>query len=95
MNLVVLSRQLGLYVVSIRIYSCGVSFWFTNSQSGLKPALLGATIFYGIGSATCAIAPNMEIMLGGRLLQGLGGGGLVALTYVAVNRLFPSHLCLV
>ena len=62
------------------------------ARSGLKPALLGAAIFYGIGSATCAIAPNMEIMLGGRLLQGLGGGGLVALTYVAVNRLFPSHL---
>lgn len=62
------------------------------SRSGIKPALLGMAVLYGIGSAICAIAPGMEVMLVGRLLQGLGGGGLVALTYVAINRLFPSHL---
>lgn len=62
------------------------------SRTGLKSALLGTAVLYGVGSATCAIASGMEVMLLGRLLQGLGGGGLVALAYVAANRLFPSHL---
>ena len=62
------------------------------SRSSLRSALLGTATLYGFGSATCAMAPGMEVMLVGRLLQGLGGGGLVALTYVAVNRLFPRRL---
>ena len=31
----------------------------------------------------------MEVLLAGRLLQGLGGGGLMALAFVAVSALFP------
>ena len=62
------------------------------ANSGLKQALLGTAALYGMGSIICATAPNMELMLLGRLVQGLGGGGLVALTYIAINRLFPSHL---
>jgi MFS family permease len=70
----------------------GSSIGLVVSLIGLKPALLGGAILYGIGSSICAIAPGMEVMLLGRFLQGLGGGGLVALTYVAVNRMFPRHL---
>lgn len=70
----------------------GSSIGLVVSRSGLKPALLGAAILYGIGSSICALAPGMEVLLLGRFLQGVGGGGLVALTYVAVNRMFPSHL---
>ena len=56
----------------------------------LRTSLFGAAAIYGIGCITCAIAPQMELLLVGRLLQGLGGGGLVALTYVALNQLFPQ-----
>ncbi|MBT4638809.1 MAG: MFS transporter [Deltaproteobacteria bacterium] len=70
----------------------GSSTGLLMSRLGLKPTLLGTAILYTVGSATCAIAPGMEVLLVGRLLQGLGGGGLVAVTYIAVNRLFPSHL---
>lgn len=62
------------------------------SQWGLKPAIMGAVGLYIIGTIICAITPNMEILLFGRLTQGIGGGGLVALTFVAVNRWYDSHL---
>ena len=62
------------------------------ARIGLRYTLIGAASLYSIGSIVCAIAPEMVVMLSGRLLQGVGGGGLVALTYVAVNRLFPQTL---
>ena len=58
----------------------GLAVGLLIAHSGLKTALLGTATLYGIGSAICALAPNMELMLLGRLIQGLGGGGLVALT---------------
>jgi len=39
-----------------------------------------------------AVNPNMPVMLTGRLAQGLGDGGLVALSLVSVIRLLPSTL---
>ena len=59
---------------------------------GLRVSLLGAASVYGVGSCLCAIAADMPTLLVGRLLQGLGGGGLVALNYVALSRLFPNAL---
>ena len=34
----------------------------------------------------------MPVLLVGRVLQGLGGGGLIALVYVSQDRFFPNHL---
>lgn len=59
---------------------------------GLRLAFLIAAGIYGVGSMVCALAPDMEVMLAGRLLQGVGGGWLVALVYVALERLFPHRL---
>ncbi len=52
---------------------------------------VGLTAF-AAGSILCAITPSMEVLLGGRLLQGLGGGLISALAYALVRRLFPSQL---
>lgn len=59
---------------------------------GIRPVLVLAACLYAIGCVLCAMAPNMRLLLGGRLLQGCGGGTMVALAYVALERLFPSRL---
>ena len=67
--------------------------------SGLLALRLGVTrpmtcaaALYAVGCVLSASAPEMWVMLVGRLLQGLGGGGLVALSFVAIGQLFPKRL---
>jgi MFS family permease len=53
--------------------------------------LLGLSVF-GAGSLACAVAPNMEIMLVGRTVQGAAGGLLAGLGYAVINTALPSSL---
>jgi MFS family permease len=59
---------------------------------GLRRVLLGAAILYGIGCVGGALAPDMAVLLAARLIQGAGGGLMVALSYVAIQQQFPEPL---
>jgi MFS family permease len=58
---------------------------------GLRFAMTVAALIYAAGCATSALAPEMTTLLIGRLLQGLGGGWMVALSHVGVTQMFPAH----
>ena len=58
---------------------------------GLRRALASAGALYALGCVASAAAPTIGIMLAGRLLQGLGGGGMMALVYVALHEIFPRR----
>ena len=45
-----------------------------------------------VGSLVCAAAPNMEILLVGRFLQGLAGGLLCGLSFAVINAVLPRSL---
>ncbi len=53
--------------------------------------LLGFAVL-GVGSLVCAAAPNMEILLAGRVLQGLAGGLLCGLSFAVINAVLPRYL---
>jgi len=53
---------------------------------------MAATLVYTLGCVICAAAPSMPVLLVGRTVQGLGGGALVALVYIAQDRFFPNRL---
>ena len=53
--------------------------------------LLGLTIF-GVGLIVGAAAPNMPVLILGRLLQGLGGGALVTALFAVVNLAYSDRL---
>ena len=59
---------------------------------GLRRTMAGAAFVYLAGCLVSGMAPTMEIMLAGRLLQGLGGGAMVATAFVAVHRILPDAL---
>ncbi|MGH7894156.1 MAG: MFS transporter [Candidatus Binatia bacterium] len=59
---------------------------------GLRNAMVAAALVYVLGCVVSALAPSMAVMLGGRLVQGLGGGAMLALSYVGTSQLFPQHL---
>ncbi len=69
--------------------AAGASGAILSRRYGLKAAMSVAALTYMAGCAVSGLAPAMWVMLLGRLAQGLGGGGLVAMSFVAVTRLFP------
>jgi MFS family permease len=62
------------------------------SRLGLRRAMAVAGAVYAVGCAASACAPDMDFFLAGRLAQGLGGGSVVGLSYVATTSLFPEAL---
>jgi MFS family permease len=70
----------------------GASSAWLAVRFGLRRAMAVAALVYMVGCVASAIAPAMEVMLAGRLIQGLGGGGLMAMSFVAVSRLFSTAL---
>ncbi|AKS33936.1 MFS transporter [Mycolicibacterium goodii] len=53
--------------------------------------LAGLTVF-GAGSLGCALAPSMQLLLAGRLVQGFAGGLLAGLGYAVINTALPNTL---
>src|SRR5215813_7116197 len=51
---------------------------------GRRGMMLLAIGLFVVGSAMCAAAPNMAILIAGRTLQGVGGGGIVPLTQTTI-----------
>jgi MFS family permease len=59
---------------------------------GVKRVMTIATLFYGSGCVMAAVAPTMAAILSARLVQGIGGGMLISLSYVATQQWFAEHL---
>lgn len=58
---------------------------------GLRTPMRLAALVFGFGCFLSAVAPTMSLLLAGRIFQGLGGGGLVAMGFVAVGVIFPRR----
>ena len=50
-----------------------------------------ATVVFLLGSLLCGLAPTMLVLVGGRLVQGIGGGGLQGLCFAIVGDLVPPR----
>ena len=46
---------------------------------------------FSVGLLIAAIAPSMWVVLLGRLVQGIGSGGLIPVAYAVINRMWASH----
>jgi MFS family permease len=58
----------------------------------LRTNMMLAALLYALGALICATAPSMPLFLAGRLVEGFGGGALVSLAFVSVERLFPRSI---
>ncbi len=59
---------------------------------GARRAFLLALLVFAAGSALCAAAPSMTVLLAGRSVQGFGGGILFALSYALIRLVFDETL---
>ncbi|WP_100811008.1 MULTISPECIES: MFS transporter [unclassified Microbacterium] len=63
-----------------------------SDRSGPKPALYASIALFLIGLIVAGVAPNMQTLVVGRLLQGLGTGGQTVALYVVVARIYPPAI---
>jgi len=56
-----------------------------SDSQGRRVTLLIAISLYMLGSLVCALAPNMVVLILGRVLHGLGGGGLTSTGMVVLG----------
>ena len=61
-------------------------------RTGIAKAQILAGVVYILGCVLSGYAPDMPTMIVGRLLQGMGGGGLVSIAFVGASTLFPRKL---
>ena len=61
-------------------------------RRGARPSYRVALALFALGTATCALAPTMPVLLAGRFVQGLGAGMLSALSFAQIRILFAPAL---
>ncbi len=57
---------------------------------GRRPVLLAGIAIFVLGSVAAALAPTMLWLIIARAVQGLGGGGLIALAQTVIGDLVPA-----
>lgn len=60
-----------------------------SDRSGPKAPLYAAIALFVLGVVIAGLATTMEVLVAGRLVQGLGSGGQTVALYVVVARIYP------
>jgi len=62
-----------------------------GDQRGRRDVLLFALGIFALGSACCGLVQTLPQLVGARVLQGLGGGGLMTLSQAMIGELVPPR----
>jgi MFS family permease len=79
-----------VYLVASVVAATTVSA--TLARLGPRWSYLTGLAVFGLGSLLCAVAPTMELLLVGRVVQGAAGGVLAGLGYAVINSALPRSL---
>lgn len=65
--------------------------WWSDRAGPARP-LVAAIVLFTVGLVICGVATTMPTLVAGRLVQGLGGGGLTVGLYVVAGIVYPTEL---
>lgn len=88
---------LGLYALAFAaplasgVIGMVLAGWLSD-RAGPAVPLIASTGLFALGLLVCGVAPSMDLLLLGRVLQGLGGGALIVGLYVMVGLTYPPDL---
>lgn len=72
-------------------YAVGTLLWGPISDKyGRKPVLLSGSAVYVAASVCCAIAPDVYVLIGARIVQGLGAGAITAVSMALIKDCFEG-----
>lgn len=60
-------------------------------RKGRKPVMMVGLVLYGLANLASAMAPNLEVLIGARLLQGLGAAGPMVIARAIVRDLYEGR----
>lgn len=79
----------GAYLLA---YAVAGPIWAKLSDIwGRKPALLGSVALFAVASAIAGASVNMAMLIAGRAMQGVAGGGLMQLVNITISDLFSMR----
>jgi MFS family permease len=58
---------------------------------GRKPILLVTNAIFFVGSLLAGVSVNMNMLIAARVIQGIGGGGLIVLVNITISDLFAMR----
>ncbi|MFI5261818.1 MAG: MFS transporter [Candidatus Limnocylindrales bacterium] len=94
----VVARELG----DLQLYGWAFSGFFLGTlvgivvagvqidRGGLVRPFAAGLLLFGIGLVLGGLSPSMPVLIGARVIQGLGGGALPTVTYVAIGRAYAD-----
>ncbi len=59
---------------------------------GYRRVYLGGVAIFTVASLSCALAPNLEVLVLARAFQGVGAAGIMAVNAALVRAIYPSRL---
>lgn len=62
-----------------------------GDRYGRRNVLIAALVIFSIGSIVAALAETMGMLVAGRVIQGIGGGGLMSLSQALIGELVPPR----
>jgi MFS family permease len=89
-GLAIYAWSFGAYVAASLLGMVTAGSW-CDSRGPRRPLLVGSWVF-GVGAALAGFAPTMEVLIGARFIQGLGGGALIVALYVLIARAYDENL---
>jgi EmrB/QacA subfamily drug resistance transporter len=64
------------------------SGWLAD-RLGTKRVFIAAIVLFSLGSLLCALSPSLPVLVGARVVQGVGGALLLPVGRLAILRAFP------
>jgi MFS family permease len=87
------NRQVGLVMIVFVMFSLASTALMANlgDRHGRRPVYLASVALFALGSLVIALAPAFWVILLGRAIQGVGGGGVIPTASAVIADAFPPE----
>jgi MFS family permease len=85
------NREVGLVMVVFIMFSLCSTALMANlgDRHGRRPVYLASVALFALGSLIIAVSPRFWMIVAGRAIQGMGGGGIIPTASAVIGDAFP------
>lgn len=64
---------------------------FLSDKYGTRKVFLSAVVLFSLGSVLCAMSPSLDILVGSRIIQGIGGAMMTPVARLILVKSYPRN----